>query len=228
MKVKTKEIITEISIATAKGTLSAIPFVGPLLAEYLGAFVNVKSKQRFDKWAQMVEEKLEMLNEEKQKMLEDNELFYSNLAKATQEIIKTHQIEKMQMFANAIVDGTILNIPEERKIMFLNLLSDYTLTHMKILKSFYKQKDFQYEEKRGNMTITQIGYQETIFNVMCENNQFIKNDYEYVKVYVKQLFNDGLIDDEEINKRYNPEYARKEHLTKMGKEFLQFIMESQI
>ncbi len=142
------------------------------------------------------------------------------------EVIKTDQEEKMQYFASAISDRSLMTDMEgDKKKLFVELISKYTLTHIKFLLAMSKQKDYQYSQKVGGTIHTQCNVRESIFNVMCDNDSSLKSEFEYATLYIQILSSDGLVNTADINKQGSPEWTRANHLTKVGADFLAFICE---
>lgn len=190
-----KKTINEVGLATVKGGVGLIPIVGPLFSELIGVFTNKKSQQRFEKWASMVEIRLEKLE---RKIDENNEMFYSAMVKTTQIVAKTHQDEKLQYLANALINSATSTLEEDKIQHFLELIERYTPSHIKTLKSYVSINDKSYYFKEGD-------------NV---NREDVK---ELRKIYGSQLSSDGLVGF--TNRRYGSEI-----LLPLGKEFLSFIL----
>lgn len=190
-----KETIKEVGVATVKGGIGLIPIVGPLFSELIGVFTNKKSQQRFEKWASMVESRLERLE---QKIDENNEMFYSAMVKTTQIVAKTHQDEKLEYLANALINSATSTLEEDKIQYFLELIERYTPSHIKTLKSYVSINDKNYYFKEGD-------------------NSNRGDIQELRKIYGSQLSGDGLIGF--TNRRYGSDI-----LLPLGEEFLSFIL----
>ena len=190
-----KETIKEVGVATLKGGIGLIPIVGPLFSELIGVFTNKKSQQRFEKWASMVESRLERLE---QKIDENNEMFYSAMVKTTQIVAKTHQDEKLEYLANALINSATSTLEEDKIQHFLELIERYTPSHIKTLKSYVSINDKNYYFKEGD-------------------NRNRGDIQELRKIYGSQLSGDGLVGF--TNRRYGSEI-----LLPLGEEFLSFIL----
>ena len=166
-----KDDIKDVSIATVKGGVGLIPFVGPLFSELIGVYTNKKATKRFEQWAKLVEERLEKLDK---KIDEDNEKFYSAMVKTTQIVAKTHQKEKLEYLANALINSADIDLDEDLNQIYLDLIERYTVSHILLLKFYLKNwRKSAVEQKQLVKT-------------------YFKNDGSFL-CYQNQLFVDGLL-----------------------------------
>ena len=152
-----KETIHEIGEAVVKSGVGLIPYVGPLFSELIGVFSNKKAKQRFEKWANLVEERLSKLET---KIDETNENFYSAMVKTTQIVAKTHQDEKLEYLANALINSADDSFDEDLNQYFLDLVEKYTPSHIKTLKTYSTPENPNYyfieNENSNNVEIKEL------------------------------------------------------------------------
>lgn len=195
-----KETIHEIGEAVVKSGVGLIPYVGPLFSELIGVFSNKKAKQRFEKWANLVEERLSKLET---KIDETNEKFYSAMVKTTQIVAKTHQDEKLEYLANALINSADVNFDNDLNQYFLDLVEKYTPSHIVALKSY----GYYYSEiKQDNETCL---------------DRTLKNQ-EIKKIYSSQLSSDGLLGFS--NRKHSSGFV----ILPLGEMFLEFISERKI
>ena len=162
-----KDKIKEIGTAVVKSGVGLIPYVGPLFSELISIYSNKKAKKRFETWANMVEERLQKLDK---KIDENNEKFFSAMVKTTQIVAKTHQEEKLEYLANALINSSNVDTEDDLIQYFLELVERYTPSHIKALKYY---RSYYLEDKEN-----------------CEKTL----EKERLKsIYSSQLASDGLL-----------------------------------
>lgn len=223
MKISNEDV-RDTALATIKGTISGIPIVGGLFAEYIGLAQDKIADKRMAQWINMVEEKLQKLQDKFDKLAED-ELFFSAIQIATVNAMRSYQAEKRMLFANAIYNTAQLNLNEDKKLLFLSLLDRYTLTGIKLLQYFsqdhYHEDD--YVRHRGMVTTYSTGGTEFPTASILKNNPEFGNDSAYVKTLSEQFVSDGLISPINFDMPESPKQARRKRTTAFGDEFLSFI-----
>lgn len=152
-----KEDVKDTAVATIKGTISSVPVIGGLFAEYIGLAQDKIADKRMAQWMDMVEEKLIKLHDKFDELAED-ELF-STIQIATVSAMRSYQAEKRMLFANAIYNTAQLDLNADKKLLFLSLLDRYTLAGISLLQyysqSHYNESDFVHHN--GMMTTYSIG-----------------------------------------------------------------------
>jgi hypothetical protein len=130
----------EVGTAAAKGALSAIPFVGGAIAEFLGLALSTPLAKRREAWLQDLATRLAELEGQIRDFsldaLADNEEFVSATLQATQAALRTHQKEKLEALRNAVLNTALNREPEEDfQTIFLSLIDRYSPAHLRLLKS---------------------------------------------------------------------------------------------
>ena len=127
---------TELAIALLKGAVSAVPFVGGVIAEVGDLYLNPLEKRKATWTSEIatavaeIEEKYSLVARD----LQDNDEFISFLYQATRIAIKNHQKEKIESLRNAIVSSTAPNgPPEDLKFQYLRYVDELSPTHIKML-----------------------------------------------------------------------------------------------
>lgn len=94
---------------------------------------------RYERWVEDVIGSINLLTERIDNIEERlvSEEFQSLLITANQLVLKHHQVEKIKFFSNAVVNSlTTPSLSYDKKITFINLLDELTVSHIKILKFF--------------------------------------------------------------------------------------------
>ena len=135
-----KEQKKDIVYSVIKAGLGSIPIAGAAASELMQLIVTPPLERRREKWMEEIGNKIKDLEGNRQldlDSLQDNELFLDVVLQTTQQALKTSQQEKLEYYKNAIINTAIGEHPDISEIqIFLNLISDYTVWHVKILKLF--------------------------------------------------------------------------------------------
>ena len=231
----TKETIKGVALATVKGAVGAVPVVGSFFSEYIGLATEIIASKRHNEWQNMIEEKLSKIDCEISQIA-NNSFFYSCVQTATVGALKAYQIEKQELFANALYNSfVLLDLAEEKKLIFLSLIDKYTLLTIKILKCFsednYPKLDSR-EYKRANpdpnnmiRTTIHHGTEKPMTYLIDEFPELAKEN-QLVMTIVSQLYTDGLIEAVDFNMPEYPETNRRKRTTVLGDEFIKFISQN--
>ena len=191
-----------------KAALSAIPVVGSPAAELFELVLTPPLSKRRDEWMESVAKRLEGV-EAKVDSMRDDPAFVTTLMHATQIALRTHQEDKLEALRNAVVKSAIGKAPtEDLRALFLNLVDEFTPTHLRILRLF---------QNRGSMDVGSI--------------QQLANQREVTDQIVLGLARSGLVDDPRplaaINRKH-PEalVTLNWTLSKLGIQFVEFISSS--
>ncbi len=126
----------EITQATIKGVVSAIPVIGGLIAELGGHLVSPLDKRK-RAWREEVEAALEELSTQHSRLpgaLAEDPAFVTALLKATAAALATHQKKKVSALRAFIVAVGSRAIPdEELQHVLLKLLEDLSVGHIEVL-----------------------------------------------------------------------------------------------
>ncbi|MDP4132701.1 MAG: hypothetical protein Q8882_01650 [Bacillota bacterium] len=219
-----KDDVKDVVFATVKGAVSATPLVGGLLSEYIGLAQEKVANKRMTEWIQLIEDKLQKLSSRFDELTE-SEFFYSCVQLATGNAMRAYQREKRQLFANALYNSVVIDLDQDKKLFFMSLLDQYTLTGIKLLK-YYSENHYNDDDYVRNcgMVVTHIslGTENPIKHVL-ENNPEFNRASEYMISLSEQLMGDSLIYPIDFKIPESPKQARRKRTTKLGDEFLQFI-----
>ncbi len=126
----------ELALATVKGAVSAIPFVGGFAAELAALYLD-PLKKRNEQWQRIVSEALNDLYARTQRLPEDlakDDRFLSMLYHATATAWKNHQREKLQWLKSGLVSaGADTQLNEDTCFQYFRLVDELTVTHTLVL-----------------------------------------------------------------------------------------------
>lgn len=198
-----------------KTLLSVIPVGGALITSVYDVVKGNCLSKRQALWQSSLEERLNKLEITLEEIGND-ELFTTALVKATELAMGTARQEKLEYLANAVVNTTKHNLDEERLLIFLDLLDKYTVSHVKIINFFYNPTRFEGVSTSSYM----MGSPTTpLFSVYPELNNDLFN-----KIY-KDLYTDGIVNTENLNCTMSGSGMVAKRTTKLGDQFLHFILE---
>ena len=200
----------------AKTALSVIPVGGALATAVYDAVKGNCLAKRQEEWKRALEERLSAV-EETLENIGNNELFTTALIKGTELAMRTARGEKLSYLANAVVNTIGQDLDEERLIVFLDLIDKYTVSHIKIINFFYDPTRFEGTSSSSYM----MGSPTTpLFSVYPELNNDLFN-----KIY-KDLYIDGMVNTENLNCTMTGSGMVAKRTTKLGDQFLSFILEN--
>ena len=136
----------------ARSLISAIPVVGGAGAELFSMVIAPPIEKRRDEWMNDIAERLtrleELYEEFSVQSLANNEVFITTVLHATTVAIRTHQVEKLEMLRNAVLNAALgIDVEDSIQLMVLRLVDDLTPWHLKFLK--YLDAPRSYGEAKG-------------------------------------------------------------------------------
>ncbi len=217
-KKEAKEIVKVLALSGLPLVLSPI---GTALLTLANECFNSSAKTRQDEWMETLAKRIDEQNESFAKKIRNTQNFASLFTNAQNGALTDIEADKVGLYANAFINA-IKNekMEETKKHIFLNMLRDFTVLHIRILDSLKRFED----EKINGRTFSAIDNKPSFFNNVSpdiKNDVFfrpiIKTFYDNVLIYADRSFdlNIGL---DEINPT---------RLTPLGQEFLLFISEQE-
>ena len=197
---------------TAKTVLSAIP-CGSLITNVYDAVKGGCLEKRRVKWQEIVEERLSNI----EKTLEEigtNEAFTTTLVKATEVAMKTASEEKIEYLANAVLNSVETQLEEEKMIIFLSLIDQYTVSHIKILDYFNNPKKYGADASNYIMGSPK----DILFQKLPELKTPLFN-----KMF-KDLYQDGKVTSDSLDCTMTGSGMVAKRTSALGDDFLNFII----
>lgn len=205
--------------------LSAIPLVGGSVAELFNLVIAPPLEKRRDEWLLRIYSSLTELQSKvegfKIENLTKNELFISVIMQATQLAVKNHQVEKLVALQNAVVNcASNISIEETEQLLFLKFIDDLSVWHLRILVYFENPNQWFIDngkEKFGSGTPR---------NALIMAFSELRGRDGFIKVIIRDLYNDGLLIDENVNVNMSDSGVFASRTTDFGNEFLRYISQS--
>jgi len=208
--------------------LSSIPFVGSAITELFNLVIAPPLEKRRDKWLLEIYSSLTKLENRiddfKVEDLAKNEMFISVFMHATQLALKNHQPEKLMVLHNAVINTAInTSIEETEQFLFLKMIDDLSVWHIKILYYFIDPNKWYEENKKLKHNI----YMGSASTALIAAYEELKNKDEFINMIIRDLYNyglmqkftDGIMSEQGI-------YAKR--TTEFGDKFLNYIMKINI
>jgi hypothetical protein len=121
----------------ARALIGALPYFSGTVLEIFNAVIEPPIERRKAKWMVKVSESIAELQEKynlKIESLAENEHFISILLHAYSLAIRNHQDEKINALKNSLINSVInQGISHDVQFAFLNLIDEFTPTHLKVL-----------------------------------------------------------------------------------------------
>jgi hypothetical protein len=134
----------EAAAALLKGAVSAIPFVGGVVAEVGNLYLNPLERRK-QRWTVEVSLALNAIQDRFALLPEDlskNEAFISFLYQATISALKTHQAEKLVALRNGLVASlNETRLSQDLSFQFLRFIDELSVSHLSILRMLEKHRE---------------------------------------------------------------------------------------
>ena len=200
-----------------EGVTGAILEQIPVVNFFVSAVGKVKNgvlQRRYDSWQEMVGERLATLEDAVFDTLVDNEIFATTFVKTTELVAKSNQ-KKMEVLANAVKYVSNNDVEEDYIVMFLKHIEGYSLSHLRLIRYFNNPSDYYIEKKSYEMPSPMALYKDTY--------SISSRDEGLLRIVVRDLQNDGLLNGENLYDGTIPNYALAQRTTEMGRRFIDFF-----
>lgn len=210
--------------AVAGGAVASIPGIGNLASEIFHTIISSPLEKRKEQWMIRIAEGLEELQNKADNFnvetLCENDLFISILNRASQLAISNHQEEKLNALRNAIMNTALdIDIDENEQMMFLNLVDSTTPWHLRLIH-YFENPEQRYKERNIKPMDYPMGSPVTpLLDFYAE----LKGKESFINLIVKDLYNNGLFNTENLNAMMTSNGMYASRLTEYGERFLQFI-----
>ncbi|SDP81695.1 hypothetical protein [Desulforhopalus singaporensis] len=150
----TENTKTDYSVLIGKGILGAIPFVGPLIAETVGATIPNQRIDRINDFLLLLEQRIEETERENAKLKFQNEEFIDILEESMLQASRALSKERKEYIASIIANGIAEEkIEYNQKKLLLNILNELSDTEIIILQLYGLPpgEDREYFEKHKDI-----------------------------------------------------------------------------
>ncbi len=220
-----KPDMSDITHALVSGSAKAIPIAGPIIDQFISAFVEAPVTERRWRWVQSIAirvRKLEEKNEDLEESLKNNEEFKTAFLYAGQIAIRSHQVEKLEALQNAVLNTAIPGeIEDSQQQIFLNYIDMFTAWHIKILKFLDNPIDWG---KLHQITYPNLAMGGVVTIIKVAFPQ-LKEKPQFYNQIIYDLHDRGLLNESRdfFNVSMSPTGIFTSHTSDSGKLFLKFI-----
>ena len=209
-----EELVRQIIEISAKTALSVIPIGGTLITEIWNAVKDNAIQKRLNDFHNKVEEKLHTL-ESSLEEVGTNEAFTTAMLWATEIAIKTEQEKKREYLANAVYNSLKVGIDENIQVIFMDMISKYSVWHIQILEYFRdpkKKVTNKYDDSMGTP-------------IMCllEAYPELRPNASLVNKIISDLYADGLLSTANMNTVMTAQGKLSSRTTDLGNQFIDYL-----
>lgn len=217
-KKEAKEIVKVLALSGLPLVLSPI---GTALLTLANECFNSSAKTRQDEWMKTLAKRIDEQNESFAEKIRNTQNFASLFANAQNGALTDIESDKVGLYANAFINAIKNeNMEDTKKHIFLNMLRDFTVLHIRILDSL---KQFE-DEKINGRTFSAVDNKQAFFDNVSPD---IKNDV-FFRPIIKTFYDNGLIyADRSFDLNIGLDEINPTRLTPLGQEFLLFISEQE-
>lgn len=207
----------------ARSVISSIPVFGAAALELFNVVIEPPIMRRKDEWLTLLAEKVALLAKSvdgfKVENLKDNELFITAVLHATPAALRTHQKEKLDALRNAVLNTALSRGPDEdMQLMFLGFLDKFTPWHLRVLMHFH-------ENPPDWMLGSDPAYLAQAFPQLLEQTEAgLGGKVGFFMQLVHDLENSGLLDTQSPPRATSGRGNPTGKSTKLGEQFLEFII----
>lgn len=217
----------DIAYSIVKAGVGSVPIVGAAASEILNLLVTPPLEKRRNEWMENIGERIKELENKKGieiESLQDNDIFLDVVLQTTQQALKTSEQEKLDYYKNAILNTAIGEHPELAEIqIFLNLISEYTVWHIKILKLFDNPTDWFEKNNLSIPNFMSAGLSSILEIAFPE----LKGRKDFYDLIWDDLHRAGLHKTGGLHAMMTGSGLMVSRTSEFGKKFLDFLSENQ-
>lgn len=217
-KKEAKEIVKVLALSGLPLVLSPI---GTALLTLANECFNSSAKTRQDEWMKTLAKRIDEQNESFAEKIRNTQNFASLFANAQNGALTDIESDKVGLYANAFINAIKNeNMEDTKKHIFLNMLREFTILHIRILDSLKRFED----EKINGRTFSAVDKKPSFFDNISPD---IKNDV-FFRPIIKTFYDNVLIyADRSFDSNIGLDEISPTRLTPLGQEFLLFISEQE-
>ena len=168
----------------------------------------------------------ERLSEVEFSALKQDEEFATTLLRATRAAMSTHRKEKHEMLRNAVLHSALPNAPvDDERTVFLNLLEEFSVAHIHVLKSFLLPVD---PDKIPPFSLSSGDWMNSLgtshfYDLVRKTNPDTSLDFHLFLLILSVLHNRSLISNVLSDPHRAARICERPEVTAIGHRFLDFI-----
>lgn len=215
-KKEAKKIVKVLALSGLPLVLSPI---GTAVLTLANECFNSSAKTRQDEWMKTLAKRIDEQNESFAEKIRNTQNFASLFANAQNGALTDIEADKVGLYANAFINAIKNeNMEDTKKHIFLNMLREFTVLHIRILDSLKRFED----EKINGRTFSAVDNKPSFFDNVSPD---IKNDV-FFRPIIKNFYDNELVyADRSLDLNIGLDEITPTRLTPLGQEFLSFISE---
>lgn len=219
--------VKDIAYSIVKAGLGAVPIAGSAAIELFTHIVMPPIEKRRIEWMHDIGERLAKLEGQGDidlTELQDNPEFIDAVIQTTQFALRTSEAEKIEYFRNALINSALGETPDKSESqIFLSLIDNYTIWHIRILKLFdnpnlwFKNNNIEAPTNimgGGLKLILEIAFPE------------LKGRNDFYNLIWEDLSRAGLHNTSSLGGMMTGSGLMQNRTTDFGKKFLEYIMQN--
>lgn len=131
----TIDVVVDVGVAAALGTVAMVPFIGPLVRELIGAGISTMRIERLERFARALADRMQELGVKVDEQHVRGDEYREFVAEVLEEVPRARNARKLEMFASAIAGSATVDRPpiadQER---FLDDLEALRVRHLVALE----------------------------------------------------------------------------------------------
>jgi len=207
----------------AKAAISALPTFGGPAAQLFAAVVTPPLERRRQTWMEEVAEGLRRLEDQGKvsfEELREDEDFIDTLLHASLAAMRTHQREKRAALRNAVLNSVLPNPPDESlRLVFLSLIDQFTVWHLRLLKLFQDPKEWARKHNRDYGSI----YANVLSRMLEGAYPELHGRRDFYDLLWRDLHLKGLVNTDSLHVMMTASGSMAKRTTDLGDRFLSFI-----
>ena len=216
-----KKSAGDYALIALKGSVSVIPTVGGLAAEFIG-LINTPLERRKVNWLNDLAERVGELEKEgfSATELQENQEFITAVTHATQIAIRSHEEEKLDALRNAVINtAKKLDVGKNMRMIFLLYIDLLSPWHLKLL-DFFKNPKGLCTSKGVDVSKYSMGGIAQVLEDCFPELQGRRDFYDLISA---DLYSKGLISSESLHVTMSAAGIMEKRTTLIGDNFLLFV-----
>ena len=227
MKANTaKKVLKSLAVAG----LSQIP-IASALSTFIGELANSSWQERREETEKIILEKISQQDKQFEEKIRSKSNFASILGTAYQSALTDVEGDKVPLYANALINAINDETLENAKIhIFLNLLRDFSILHIKVLQYFSTCHMENYRVQYYMNSLHMRSQEEMMVDMIRQSNSEIVEDVSLFSVIMNDLNAKRLLKVPSLSELHKVGLSINKTINKMttqlGDEFLKFIKDN--
>lgn len=225
-KIMANNNLKKVSKSIIAGIISQIPVVSGISAA-VAEYANLSWKERTETTQKILFDKIAQQDKKFEQRAQVAKNLASILRTTYQSALNDIEENKISLYANAFINAINQESIEDTKIhMFLNLLRDFTILHIEVLKYFSKSHTGQYNIQKHMNSFTMRSPKDVLVEIISSSDDKIISDVYLFGTIMNDLYNKRLLKIPSLDELYKVGFMDSminKVTTQLGDEFLKFI-----